>query len=688
MLHLVDYDKFLFSRSYLLKNHAPHTLFHTPRQYVTGFQCLNQRILISNDDYIRTTSDRHKRTAQALWNKCSDNGDIYLDTYSGWYNIREETFVTDSDAALMEYKDPTSGLDLKQVQEESYFFKMSAYHDALVQHIQNHVEFIRPEHHRNLILARLQGDRLRDLSISRTTFAWGIPVPQGFAEHHVMYVWVDALSNYLTGVDALGVNSNNNDDHDGSAVDLSHFWPANIHIIGKDILWFHTVIWPCLLMSAGLPLPKTVFAHGFVNDKEGKKMSKSMGNVVDPHDMLDKFPVDTFRWYLCKEAPYGGELSFSEESMKDMHNADLCDTLGNLVHRATNLCGKYCNGKVPNVPPPIKSPIDLGKLVADYQAKMKQLELEGGANIAIQGFRDVNRYLTENAPWLLKGDEHEEARQVTVRATLEAIYGLAHLLLPFLPVGGSAIFKKLNTEPTTLEVLGKDCRNLVVGTEITVGNILYTKLVDTVETFTDTTTSTKESHAEAQKRKKEKKAAIISANKAGQDALADTDQSEFTKMDIRVGQIIKVWNHEEADKLLCEEIDVGEETGPRQIASGLRQYYSLEQMQGKKVLVVCNLKASKIVGFTSNGMVLAAKGEGKVELVCPPDDAKIGERVFIEGLNGEPFTSAQVKKKKTMEAVAKDLKTGEGGVATWDGKTIQTSAGPCHAASLVGAPIS
>lgn len=247
---------------------------------------MNQRILISNDDYIRTTSDRHKKTAQELWKRCAH--DIYLDTYSGWYNVREEAFVTDKEAELTDYKDPTSGLPLKQVEEESYFFKMSAYQERLIQHIEENSDFIRPEQHRNLILQRLRSDDLRDLSISRTTFQWGIDAPEGFHDHHVMYVWVDALSNYLTGVNALGVNE--------APANLEKFWPANVHIIGKDILWFHTVIWPCLLMSAGVPLPTTVFAHGFVNDKEGKKMSKSMGNVVDPHDMLDKYAVDTFRW--------------------------------------------------------------------------------------------------------------------------------------------------------------------------------------------------------------------------------------------------------------------------------------------------------------------------------------------------------------------------------------------------------
>ncbi len=258
--------------------------------YVTGFQCLNQRMLISNNYYVRTTSEKHKRTARQLWRLCAEAGDIYLDTYEGWYNVREETFVSDTDAAATDYKDPTSGQPLTKMKEESYFFRMSKYHDILVKHIEQEVDFVQPESYRKFILTRLASDPMRDLSVSRKTFNWGISVPHGFDEQHVMYVWVDALSNYLTAVDALQV--------DGGDHPLHKMWPANVHVIGKDILWFHVVIWPCLLLSANVPLPKTVFAHGFVNDKEGKKMSKSVGNVVDPHDMLDKYPVDTFRWYV------------------------------------------------------------------------------------------------------------------------------------------------------------------------------------------------------------------------------------------------------------------------------------------------------------------------------------------------------------------------------------------------------
>lgn len=530
----------------------------------------------------------------------------------------------------------------------------------------------------------MTSDPLRDLAISRTTFSWGISVPEGFKDKHVMYVWIDALSNYLTGIDYFGTNK------DEGKEGLEKFWPCDVHIIGKDILWFHTVIWPCLLMSAGIPLPTSVFLHGFVNDKEGKKMSKSIGNVVDPHDILDTTHVDSFRWYMCKEAPYGGELSYNIENMREMHNADLCDTLGNLLNRATNLCKKFCDGVVPDVPAPANAPVNLASIIDSYTAKMDQFDLQGGAAAAIAGFRDVNGYLQNEAPWLKKGDENAEFRQVVVRATLEAIYSLTHLLMPFLPVGCKKIFEKLGKEPVALKDLDRDCRSLTVGTRIPVGQVLYDKMLSEDEKGKKGGAGKKkESYEEAQKRKKEKKAAAIASSEKGRGSAGDANQSEFTKMEIRVGKITEVWNHESADKLFCEKIDVGEETGPREIASGLREHYTLEDMKDKLVLVVCNLKASKILGFASNGMVLAAKGEdGKTELVEPPDGSKIGERVAIEGLTGEPFSSSQVKKKKIWTNVSKALKTGEGGVATWEGKTIQTSSGPCKAASLVGAPIS
>jgi methionine--tRNA ligase beta chain len=338
---------------------------------------------------------------------------------------------------------------------------------------------------------------------------------------------------------------------------------------------------------------------------------------------------------------------------------------------------------------PTSAPINFNEVLDSFETKMNNFELQAGASIAIQGFRDLNGYLTEEAPWLKKGDEFTQFRQSVVRTTLESIYILAHLLTPFIPEGSAKIFRKLNTEPTTLAELNREGHNLAVGTRVDIGDVLYSKILSEEELTKEEEKQKKaESYAEAQKRKKEKKAQLAAASQKGQ--AAASDQPEFTKIDIRVGEITKVWNHPEADKLFCEEIDVGEATGPRQIASGLREHYSLQEMQGKKVLVVCNLKSSKIVGFASNGMVLAAKGPNgsKVELVEPPADAPVGERVFIEGLSGEPLSAAQVKKRKAWDSVAEGLKTGEGGVATWDGKTIMTSTGPCSASSLVGVPIS
>ncbi|GMI24512.1 hypothetical protein TeGR_g288 [Tetraparma gracilis] len=563
-------------------------------RFVKGFQVLNQRQKVAQDDYMRTTSDRHKATCQELWRRCDKQGDIYLDNYEGWYNVREETFVTENDAKLTDYKDAVTGKPLNKVHESSYFFKMSKFQDRLKQHIRDNEAFIQPAHQRNYILKRLE-EPLRDLSISRTTFDWGIKVPEGFEPGHVMYVWFDALTNYMSGVNALGTWD--------ADPELPRCWPADCHLIGKDILWFHTVIWPTMLMSAGMPLPAAVFAHGFVNDSEGQKMSKSIGNVIDPHEMLDKYPVDSFRWYLCKEAPFGGELNF--------------------------------------------------------------------------------RY----APWKMKGDEMDGARKTAVRSTLETIYIATHFLIPFLPDGAAEIFRRLGTPPKCLSDLAQS--NLASGQKIEIGSTLFTKIVSDEERTAEEAKAAKAKELAASQAKKKaakaenaKKAAAGSAASGG-----DADQPEFTKMDIRVGKITKVSNHPEADKLYVEEVDVGgNET--RVIVSGLREHYTLEEMQGRLVCVVCNLKKSKLVGVDSCGMVLACKGESKTELVDPPEGSEVGARVFIDGLSGEPFSDTQVKKKKTWQAVSADLKTDATGQATWKGGVIKTEKGVVKAATLGDVAIS
>jgi len=308
---------------------------------VLAFQDLNVKLKVSNDGYVRTTSAHHKKLSQSLWRKAVQKGDLYLGMYTGWYNVREETFVTESEAAASDYLDPVSGKPLKKMEEPSYFFKMSKFQDRLMRHLHDNPGFVRPEARRNEVLERLAVP-LQDLSVSRTTFAWGIPVPD--APEHVMYVWFDALSNYLTGIGYDGSKTV----EENQSLENARFWPADCHLIGKDISWFHCVIWPTLLMSVDIELPKCILGHGFIHGADGRKMSKSLGNVVDPYDALSRFPLDSFRYFLVRESSVGNDISFSETAIALRQNSELADTYGNLVHRALSLCSKYCGGKVPD----------------------------------------------------------------------------------------------------------------------------------------------------------------------------------------------------------------------------------------------------------------------------------------------------------------------------------------------------
>ncbi len=395
--------------------------------------------------------------------------------YEGWYNVREEAFVSDKDAELVNFKD-NYGSPLKRMSEETYFFKISKYQDWLIRHIESNQSFIMPPEKRNNILTRLV-DPLGDLSISRTAFQWGIKVPEEFDQHHVMYVWFDALSNYLTGVNAL-------DDPPSS---LSNFWPANVHIIGKDITWFHCVIWPCMLKSAGLPIPSSVFAHGFVAGADGRKMSKSLGNVVDPHDLCNSFPVDTLRWYICKEAPFGSDLSFSTSSMVDTHNAELCDTLGNLANRCFSLCFKYMKGILP---PPLDGsdykPFDLDKLRSEVDFHMSTYALQLASATVMAACRDTNKFINDEAPWLLKGDEHEATRKELVRVSIDALYALAHFIAPTMPTAATELFTQCGAVPKLIPEIKSSFDNLSPGTKIlNTGKVLFKKITTSNCSYSD-----------------------------------------------------------------------------------------------------------------------------------------------------------------------------------------------------------
>jgi methionyl-tRNA synthetase len=601
---------------------------------------------------------------------CAEKGDIFLDTYEGWYNEREECFVTEMDAEAANYLDAGNGLPLKKVSEESYFFRMSKYHEQLVSYIEANPTFIQPEQFRNNVLARLRKDPLRDLSISRTTFSWGIPVPEGFSPSHVMYVWFDALSNYLSGIHAL------DPEHE-----LSSYWPPKHQVVGKDIIWFHCVIWPCMLFSAGISLPQSVVTHGFVNAADGRKMSKSYENTVDPMALLQTYSPDSLRYYFIASTTYGADLNFSDASLATMHNSELADTLGNLIHRGINLCVKWCDGGViPDVEhdPTFPLPFDVVALDAAVRRDLESSCLNHAIFKTMEAVRATNRFLTEAEPWKLKGAD--EARRIQiVRTTLEAIYAFTHFLAPVIPYAAQSIFEKLNTPPIPTNQLRGDMYNLTPGNRVSLGDILFVKIVDEAEEAAAAAAAAGD--AAAPKAKKAPVAKKVELN---------PDQSNFTKIELRVGRITRVWNHESAERLYCEEVDIGA-AEPRQVASGLRDVYSLEEMKDRLVIVVCNLKEAKMKGFVSQGMVLAAKSaDGRVQLVEAPAGSKEGDLIECAGVerDGPAWPASTVKNKKIWEAMSADLHTNEKGEACWGECVLVTSAGACRAATITNSPIS
>ena len=522
-----------------------------------------------------------------------------------------------------------SGKPLKKMKEESYFFRQSRFQERLVKHIEDNPEFIQPARRRNEILVRLREDDLRDLSVSRTTFDWGIPVPD--APGHVMYVWFDALTNYLTGT---GWPQKPNGDG---------MWPASVHIIGKDIIWFHCVIWPCMLWSAGLPLPKTVFGHGFVTAADGQKMSKSIGNVVDPMDQLTRYSSDTFRYYLMRNAVYGSDVPFSESNLVYVHNSDLADVMGNLVHRATNLCNKNCGGAVPDCA--VDVVFDVAALRVQSEQAMSNLEVQRCCELAINAMKDTNKYLTDSAPWAVKGDGAAERKAVIIRSTLEAVYAAAHFLAPFIPDACDAIFEKLGTPAVPAWKL-KRSENLAPGTAVSVGDILFAKHeVEGADKGAD-------KGAEGAKGGDAKGKKAADAPKPKKKEVPANAPVDVSRLNIVVGTVTKVARHPEAEKLYVESIDLGPALGTKQVVSGLVEHVPEDQMMGARVVVVANMKPSKMRGVESAAMVLCGTGpDGKVELVTPPEGVPNGEKVAFDAFPGEPDEVLNPKK-KVFETVA------------------------------------
>ncbi len=575
-----------------------------------------------------------------------DKGHIYKGVYSGWYSVRDECFYNESE--LVDGKAPT-GAEVEWVaKEESYFFKLSAFEDKLLEMYETNPEMIAPESRRNEVASFVKSG-LRDYSFSRSSFSWGIPVPGD--EEHVMYVWIDALTNYMS---ALGYPDDSPDSN------FSKFWPAAVHCCGKDIIRFHAVYWPAILMAAELPLPKRVYAHGWWT-KDGEKISKSLGNVIDPVELVEKFGVDATRFFLMSEVPFGNDGDYSEKSMIFKCNANLSNELGNLAHRVSTLSYKNCDGVIPTP----------GEFTAEDEAMMASAratrDIAAGhvaqqaihlyTNSLINLVKEANGYIAIQAPWALK--KTDPARMTTVLYILMETLRYASILYqPLIPGSANKILDQLGAPADERTFAHLESSPLKSGTPINEPKIVLQRF----EVPED---------EEQKKNKKQKQP----KKKKGQAAPIEIDVG---RLDIRVGVITKAWEHEEADKLFCEEIDIGEDS-PRQIASGLRGHYNVDDLEGQRVLVLSNLKTQKMVGVPSHGMVLCASNGDKTEFVEPPADAAVGERIIVEGFNGDPATENQIQKKKMLKKIFPDLKTNEDGVAMYKGLPLMTSAGECKA---------
>lgn len=558
----------------------------------------------SYDKFIRTTDDYHEKAVQKIFKKLYDQGDIYKGKYEGMYCVPCETFFTQSQ--LVDGKCPDCGREVTAAEEEAYFFKMSKYQDALMKHIEEHPDFICPEARRKEMVNNFLKPGLQDLCVSRSSFKWGIPVT--FDDKHVIYVWIDALSNYIT---ALGY------DVDSKGDLYKKYWPADVHIIGKDILRFHTIYWPIILMALGEPLPKQVFGHPWLLNG-ASKMSKSLGNVIYADDLVRHFGVDAVRYYVLREMPYAQDGTITYENIIARYNGDLANTLGNLVNRTVAMSNKYFEGIITNTG--VTGEVDgevkdfILKTKDEVIAKMNEFRAADSLELIISMARRLNKYIDETEPWALAKDESKTDRLKEVLYNLlEGIRFIGVLLKPFMPDTSESILLQINSEFNTVDTLDK-FGYTKSGTVTNNASPLFARI--------DEKKMLEEIEAEVAKAQKEAEKAEKKADKK-EDKKDDTPSEitidDFAKINLKVGKVLECKHVDGADKLLVSQIKIGDEV--RQIVSGIAKHYSPEDMIGKKVVVVTNLKPVKLRGVLSQGMILAASDEnGKLSLVTPDDE--------------------------------------------------------------------
>lgn len=591
----------------------------TPKEYVDNAAGQIRKIWdlmnTSYDKFIRTTDEDHKKQVQKIFKKFYDQGDIYKGCYEGMYCTACESFFTDSQ--LVDGKCPDCGGDVYPAKEEAYFFKMSKYADRLIKYINEHPEFIQPVSRKNEMMNNFLLPGLQDLCVSRTSFTWGIPVE--FDPKHVTYVWLDALSNYITGI-GYDVDGN-------SSERFKRFWPADLHLIGKDIIRFHTIYWPIFLMALDLPLPKQVFGHPWLLQGDGK-MSKSKGNVIYADTLVDFFGVDAVRYFVLHEMPFDNDGVISWELMVERFNSDLANVLGNLVSRTISMTNKYFDGvltdtKDESVAGAMEVDTDLKDValmtVEKVVRKMSELRVADAISEIWTLFKRCNKYIDETTPWILAKEEDKKSRLQTVLYNLaESISIGATLLYSFMPETSEKILEYFGTNKRSLEDMNK-FGLLMSGTTVAKDPEILFKRLELEEVLKKVETLNLNGN-------KEDKEYIEDTKGVDVEAKAVIEYDDFAKLQIQVGQIVKCEEVPKSKKLLCSQVKVGNTT--RQILSGIKQWYSAKDMIGKQVLVVTNLAPKKIAGLESQGMILLAEDdEGNASLVSPEKNIKPGSEI-------------------------------------------------------------
>ena len=588
----------------------------TPKEFVDGVSSQIRSIWdlmnTSYDKFIRTTDKDHEAQVQKIFKKLYDQGDIYKGYYEGLYCTPCEAFFTESQ--LVDGKCPDCGREVQPAKEEAYFFRMSKYAQRLIDHINAHPEFIQPVSRKNEMMNNFLLPGLQDLCVSRTSFTWGIQVP--FDPKHVIYVWLDALTNYITGIGY---------DCDGSSTEqFEKFWPADLHLIGKDIIRFHTIYWPIFLMALDLPLPKQVFGHPWLLQGDGK-MSKSKGNVLYADTLVDFFGVDAVRYFVLHEMPFDNDGVISWELMVERLNSDLANILGNLVNRTISMTNKYFGGVVEKTGVSEKVDEDLKNTVLEAvkkaDAKMEQLRVADAITETFGIFRRCNKYIDETMPWSLAKDESKKGRLAEVLYNLtESIAIGASLLASFMPATSVKILSQLNTEKRGLDQMDTfglypSGNKVTEKPEILFARMDIKEVMEKVDAM-----HAEEAKEEAAPEKQEEKPAI------DLEAKPEITYDDFAKLQFQVGEVIACEAVKKSKKLLCSQVKIGSQV--RQIISGIKAHYTPEEMVGKKVMVVTNLKPAKLAGLMSEGMILCAEdADGNLALMTPEKDMPAGAEI-------------------------------------------------------------